>query len=195
MARPEPVPPCIHKTPARKIAVRDALYGIVYQRTHERFAEQLLDIRNKNRIAMGYSWDGFTHRGVYYGQDFERIPGPHTVWATPDGKRLTAVQAAEHRAQLHRDQVHRRNQRLDDSLVADMDQLLADREEAEKVEGAMVRSTLGTILNSAQAVSDYKRLLPSLLHPHLDQVATECSCEVPTLSDAQIDAIRAKHQR
>lgn len=183
----EPVPPCVHNTPACKIALRDALYGIVYERTHERFNELLTDIREKNRLTCSYSWDGFTHRGVYYGQSIPKMP-LSTV-------QMTRVQMAKYKASWHQMVSNRRNQKLDATLVPAMDQLLAEREEVEQGEGTMVRTILGTILNSAQAVGDYKRLLPSLLHLHLTEVEAECSCVVPRLTDAQVDAIKAKHER
>lgn len=195
MALPEKPPPCIHNTPALKLALRDELYDIVYERTHERFTAILQDIRDKNRINMGYDWDGFTHRGVYYGQPLEKLPHPNTRFQTSDGKLLTAVECAQHRARLRQKQMHQRNQKLDAGLVPAMDLLLADRDEAEKVEGTMVRSMLGAILNTSRAVGDYRRLLPSLLHPRLDEEEAKCSCQVPNLSDAEIDALKAKHGR
>lgn len=168
MARPEPVPPCIHKTPARKIALRDELYDIVYERTHQHFEETLTAIRDKNRLTLGYSWDGFTHRGVYYGTPI------HPGWTA-----VTKYQV--------------RNQKLDASLVPAMDQLLAERQEVEQVEGVMVRTILGTVLNASQCVGDYKRLLPSLLHPKLTEVEGECACYFPPLPQSTIYAIKARH--
>lgn len=186
MARPEPVPPCVHKTPARKIALRDALYDLVYERTIERFNETLTDIRAKNRVAMGYTWDGFTHRGVYYGQPIGKVPHPEQP--------MTVVALAKYKAQMHMHLLALQNQKLDASLAPALDLLIAEREEIEKVEGVLVRSTLGSILNCSKAVSDYIALLPSLLHPHLMQVLGECSCTVPYLSTAELQQIKAKHK-
>jgi hypothetical protein len=186
-------PSCIHFNSGRKLQLRQELHDIVYDRTHTKFEERINEIRTKNMVAMNYSWDGFTYQGEYYGMTPEPPPPTWTVFKRSDGTLLTKTETAVYRLQLHQRQVLQRNQKLHDSLVPAMDLLLAEREKVLKVEGAMVMSTIGSILNLAKHIEDYKRLLPQLLHEHLNIVALECECQVPRMTDKEIDAAVAKY--
>lgn len=187
-------PTCIHHSPARKMALRQELYDIIYERTLKHFEEALTEIRTKNMALTGYSWDGFMHAGVYYGQPFPKIQTP-TFIRNSDGKEvlMSGVQRAQYKARQHQLQSNQRNQKLDATLAPAMDQLVASREKVERVEGVMVMSTLGSVLNLAQHVEDQKLLLPALLHTHLDEVATECACQPPRLSAAELEVAKGKY--
>jgi len=198
MSQQEKPPPCIHNTPALKIALRDELIQVVYSRSYTKFAQVLDDIQMRNATFMGYSIYAFTYKSVYYGptimptkDDLQKMNlPPRSPVATGIRKQawdnVHAVRVAN-RA-LHA-------QQLAPGFHAEMDQLLADKKELELEELPMVQATLTSVLNSSPAITDYEKLLPAICHPLLDEVRGRCSCAVQSLTDEQLERVRTKHGR
>lgn len=176
--------PCIHNHPPMRERLREDLLEVLYAPIREKQQERLNNLIVQNTGLCGYTYYTFRYRGELFGTyALAKLPPAHAPV-------LELRKAKEQRRQV---MYEAENQRLDDSLHADMDRWLAERAELESHEEPLLRATLTSVLRITDHIDDYKRLLPQLLHDRLDEEAMRCACVTQPMPQDKFDEAIAKY--